>query len=166
MGLPRARARRFSALVLTNRLVDDCACRQASPCRRARCCARPSWPPCTRSLGCRSRWRSSACARRSGSTVVERTSCACRPRWRRRTGDVMRCQRRRGSVGWSHHSLRGLSVGSNRTRGGIDPQADTVLPSTQKGGARNAAVSASKQRLVSATLPRPCVDPRRRRVVP
>ncbi len=60
--------------------------RQASPCRRARCCPRLSWPPCTRSLGCRSRWRSSACARRSGSTVVERTSCACWPRWRRQRG--------------------------------------------------------------------------------
>ena len=66
--------------------------------------------------GCRSRWRSSACARRSGSTAVKRTSCACRPRWRRRTGDVMRCQRRRVRWDGPHHSLRGLSVGSTRTQ--------------------------------------------------
>ena len=65
-------------------------------------------PPCLRASGCPRgvaivhsipagittavvsvrRVRTQTTARRSGATVVERTSCACWPRWRRQPGDV------------------------------------------------------------------------------
>ncbi len=83
----RGRSRRLSNQPSRPRLRR----RLASPCRRASCCPRDMAIVHSNLAGVtggrqRARVRTQTTARRAGSTVVERTSCACWPRWRRQPG--------------------------------------------------------------------------------
>jgi hypothetical protein len=130
---------------------------QSTPCRRASCCPRLSWPPCTRSLGV-SLTMAVVCVRAAirldGRRAHELRLLAAMAQAHGGRDAVLPSRGRCPTIRtWS-------TVGSNRTRG-IDSRRYTVLPSKychpRRGGSPNAVV-ALEATAVSATLPRPCVE--------